>query len=276
MSRARPRLAALNGDTRVHLTGLDLLFWVAGFLENVGLLFVLWYRRRASGFPFFTALITLIVIKTIVLYFVLHYGTKDCYFYTYWSLTVLDTTLQLCVVYELASLVFRPLDAWASDLRSSFVWLVSLSLSVAFGLTWLASPPARTWMQAFATKGNLFAAALQSELFVAMMALSINARLPWKTHVAKIAQGLGAYSLLGVLIETGHSYFGVGRELPAFLVLSHVRMAAYLGCVSYWTISLWRNERPARRMTSEMREKMFTLQRLVEYDLRDLRSRKKL
>jgi hypothetical protein len=109
-----------------------------------------------------------------------------------------------------------------------------------------------------------------------MMALSINARLPWKTHVAKIAQGLGAYSLLGVLIETGHSYFGVGRELPAFLVLSHVRMAAYLGCVSYWTISLWRNERPARRMTSEMREKMFTLQRLVEYDLRDLRSRKKL
>ena len=189
---------------------------------------------------------------------------------------MLDTTLQLCVVYEIASRVFRPLDVWAHDVRSSFVWLVSLSLCVAFGLTWLASPPARTWMQAFATKGNFFAAALQSELFVAMMALSINARLPWKTHVAKIAQGLGAYSLIAVLIESGHSYFGVGRELPAFIVLSHVRMAAYLGCVNYWMISLWRDERPARTMTSEMREKMFTLQRLVEYDLQDLRSRKKL
>jgi hypothetical protein len=130
-------------------------------------------------------------------------------------------------------------------------------------------------MQAFATKGNLFAAALQSELFVAMMALSISARLPWKTHVAKIAQGLGAYSLLGVLIETGHSYFGVGRELPAFLILSHVRMGAYLVCVNYWMVNLWRDERPARRMTPEMREKMFTLQALVEYDLQDLRSRKK-
>ena len=62
--------------------------------------------------------------------------------------------------------------------------------------------------------------------------------------MAKIAQGLGAYSLLGVLIETGHSYFGVGRELPAFIVLSHVRMAAYLVCVNYWIISLWRKERP--------------------------------
>jgi type IV secretory pathway VirB2 component (pilin) len=189
---------------------------------------------------------------------------------------VLDTTLQLCVVYEIASRVFKPLDVWASDVRGNYAWLLALSLCVALGLTWLASPPAQTWMQAIATKGNLFAAALQSELFVAMMALSISARLPWKTHVAKIAQGLGAYSLLGVLIETGHSYFGVGRELPAFLILSHVRMAAYLVCVNYWMINLARDERPARRMTAEMREKMFTLQALVEYDLQDLRSRKKL
>jgi hypothetical protein len=257
----------------VRLTGLDLLFWAAGFAANLGLLFVLWYRRRARVFPFFTALITLNVGRTIVLYLVLRYAAENTYFYTYWSLIVLDTTLQLCVVYEIASRVFRPLDMWAPDLRTSFIWLMGLSLAVAFGLTWLASPPARTWILAFATKGNLFAAALLSELFVAMMALSINAGLPWKTHVAKIAQGLGAYSLVTVLIESGHSYFGAGRELPAFIVLSHVRMAAYLGCVTYWMITLWGEERLARRMTEEMREKMFTLQTRLEYYLRDLRSR---
>jgi hypothetical protein len=259
----------------VRLTGLDLLFWAAGFVANLGLLFVLWYRRRARVFPFLTALITLNVGRTIVLYLVLRYAAKNSYFYTYWSLIVLDTTLQLCVVYEIASRVFRPLDVWAHDLRTSFVWLMGLSLSVAFALTWLASPPARTWIQAFATRGNLFAAALLSELFVAMMALSINAGLPWKTHVAKIAQGLGAYSLITVLIESGHSYFGAGRELPTFTALSHVRMAAYLGCVTYWMINLWRDERPARRMTEEMRGKMFTLQTRLEYYLRDLRSREK-
>jgi hypothetical protein len=257
----------------MHLSGIDLLFWLLGFLGNLGLLVVLVYRRRAERFPFFTALITLNVIRTIILYLVLRYSTRDGYFYSYWSLSVLDTILQLCVVYEVASRVFRPLDVWAHDVRGSFVWLFGLSLSVAFLLTWLASP---TWMQSFTTKGNLFTAALQSELFVAMMALSIHVRLPWRTHVAKIAQGLGAYSLLGVLIETGYSYFGIGRELPRFIVLSHVRMAAYLVCVNYWIISLWRKERTVRTMTPEMREKMFTLQMLLEYDLEDLRSRKEL
>ena len=80
----------------MRLTGLDLLFWAAGFVANLGLLFVLWYRRRARVFPFLTALITLNVGRTIVLYLVLRYAAKNSYFYTYWSLIVLDTTLQLC------------------------------------------------------------------------------------------------------------------------------------------------------------------------------------
>ena len=259
----------------MHLTGLDLLFCAAGFLENVGLLFILWYRRRAKSFPFFTTLITLNVARTIVLYFVLDYGTKQGYFYTYRSLALFDVMVLLCIVYELASRVFRPLGEWAGDVRTSLVWLASLSVTVALGLTWLASPPARMWMQAVVSKGLLFSAALMSELFVGMMALSLSARLPWKTHVAKIAQGLGAYSLISVLIETGHNYVGVGRDVPAYIVLSHVRMAAYLGCVTYWIIMLWRDERPSREMTEEMRVRLFTLQRWVEYDLQGLRSRKK-
>ena len=89
----------------MHLSGIDLLLWLVGFLENLGLLTVLVYRRRAERFPFFTALITLNVIRTIVLYLVLRYSTKDGYFYSYWSLSVVDTILQLCVIYEVASRV---------------------------------------------------------------------------------------------------------------------------------------------------------------------------
>jgi hypothetical protein len=259
----------------MHLTGLDLFFWAAGFLENLGLLFTLWYRRRAKVFPFFTALITLNILRTIVLYFVLRLRTGQDYFYAYWSLTMLDTILQLCIVYEIAGRVFRPLGGWARDVRSALLWLVSVSIMVALGLSWLATPPAHTWMQAVVAKGNFFAEALMSELFVLMMALSISARLPWKTHVARIAQGLGAYSLFSALIEAGHTYFGVRQYALTFLLLSHMRMAAYLCCVNYWIIMLWRREEPARELTENMRERMFTLQRRVEYDLQDLRSRKK-
>jgi hypothetical protein len=259
----------------MHLTVLDFLFWAAGLVLNLGLLFTLWYRRRTREFPFFTALITLNVLRTIALYCVLRLGRKEDYFYSYWLLTILDTILELCIVYEIASRVFRPLGGWARDVRGTLLWLVSMSILAALGLSWLASPPARTWMQAVVTKGNLCAEALMSELFVLMMALSISARLPWKTHVAKIAQGLGAYSLFSLLIEAGHAYFGVGGEVPTFIFLSRARIAAYLFCVSYWTIMLWRQEQPARELTEDMRERIFTLQRRVAYDLQDLRSRKK-
>lgn len=94
--------------------------------------------------------------------------------------------------------------------------------------------------------------------------------------MAKIAQGLGAYFLLGVLIEAGPSYFGVCRESPAFIVLSHLRMAVYLACVNYWIISLWRGKRRVRTIAPGIREKMFTLQMRLNYDLEDLRLRKEL
>jgi hypothetical protein len=259
----------------MHLTNLDFLFWAVAFVENLGLFFVLWYRRRARSFPFFTALTALSILRTIVLYFLLRYGSKESYFYTYWSLATLDTILELCVAYEIAGRVFRPVGVWARDVRSSFLWLLGLSVTAAGVLSWLASPPARLWVQGIVTKGNLFAATLVSELFVAMMGLSVSAGLPWKTHVAKIAQGLGTCSLVTMLIEIGHSYFGVGREIPAFVFLSHVRIAAYLGCVIYWIVTLWREEQPGRQMTEEIREELVTLQRRIEYDLQDLRSRTK-
>ncbi len=260
----------------MHLTGLDCFLWAVSFLCNLGLLFVLCYRRLGKSFPLFTALTILCVIRAVVMYFVLNHGSKQTYFVTYWCLAVVDTMLQLGIVYEIASRVFRPVGVWARDVRGSFLWILGLSVTVALGLSWLASPPAQTWMRSFVTKGTLFAAALISELFVLMMALSISARLPWRTHLAKIAQGLGAYSLVSVVIETGHSYFGVGREVRAFVFLSHIRIAAYVACVAYWAVMLWRKEQPSREMTQEMRDRLFTLQRRVEYDLQALRSRSKL
>ncbi len=131
-------------------------------------------------------------------------------------------------------------------------------------------------MQSLATKGNLFAATLMSEMFVAMMLLSAIARRPWRTHVAKIAQGMGIYSLVSVLIETGHSYFGIGEEIPAFLVLSHLRMTIYLGCVIYWMIYLCVTRPPRERFRLKSAKGCSLYKHSWDYDLQVLRSREKL
>jgi hypothetical protein len=259
----------------MQLTGLDLLFWAAGLGAHLVLLSVLWIRRRFKVFPIFTAFVVANVGRTVVLCFVRLFGTRASYFYTFWSLGTLDTVLQLAVVYEMYSLTFRPLGIWARDLRGAFVWLVTGSIAIAAGLTWLASPHARLWIQVIMIKGSFFSSACMSELFVGMMVLAVKAGLPWKTHVARISQGLGVYSIIDVLIEAGHSYFGLERDSQAYTTLSHFRMTAYLLCLVYWIAMLWRKAPDSRRLPDNMRGQLTQLQNMVDSDLEKIRARQR-
>jgi hypothetical protein len=259
----------------MRLTGFDLLFWAAGFGAHLILLSVLWIRRRFTVFPVFTAFIVANVLRTAALSLVQIYGTRASYFYTYWSLAVLDTALQLCVVYEMYSLTFRPLGRWARDLRGAFMWLVTGSIAVAAGLTWLAAPHARLWMQVVIIKGGFFSSAWMSELFVGMVVLAVNAGLPWKTHVARISQGLGVFSIFDVLIEAGHSYLGLERDSLTYTALSHFRMTIYLFCLVYWIVMLWRNAPDSKKLSDKMRGQLLQLQNIVDSDLEKIRARKR-
>jgi hypothetical protein len=258
----------------MHLTGLDLLLWAASFAVHVILLLVLCIRHRVRTFPLFTTFISANILRTIALYLIAHFGTRATYFYTYWYLAIFDVFLQLCVVYELASGIFRPLGVWATDVRRSFAWLGSLSVTVAAALAWLASPPTKLWMQSIMIKGNLFSAALMSELFVCMIALSVTVGLPWKTHITRIAQGLGVYSIIDVLVEAAHSYFGLARDNRTYEHLSHLRIVVYLVCTFFWIVTLWRDAPRPRALSEQMRRDLLALQERVEYRLQNLRSRR--
>ena len=259
----------------MQLTGLDLLFWATGLGAHLVLVSVLWIRGRFKVFPIFAAFIFANVGRTLTLYFVRLLGTKAGYFYTFWSFGIIDTVLQLAVVYEMYSLTFRPLGVWARDLRGAFFWLVTGSLAVAAGLTWLAAPHARLWMQVVIIKGSFFSSVCMSELFVGMIVLAVKAGLPWKTHVARILQGLGVYSILDVLIEAGHSYLGLERESQAYTALSHFRMTAYLLCLAYWIVMLWSNAPNSRKLPENMRGQLIQLQNRVDSDLEMIRARKR-
>jgi hypothetical protein len=259
----------------MQLTGLDLLFWAAGLGAHLVLLSVLWIRRRFKIFPIFTAFVFSNIGRTVTLYLVRLLGTKAGYFYTFWSFGILDTVLQLAVVYEMYSLTFRPLGVWARDLRGAFLWLASGSVAVAAALTWLAAPHARLWMQIVIIKGSFFSSACMSELFVGMIVLAVKAGLPWKTHVARIAQGLGVYSIIDVLIEAGHSYLGLERDSQAYAMLSHFRMAAYLFCLAYWIVMLWRNEPDSRKLPENMLGQLILLRNMVNSDLEMIRARER-
>ncbi len=186
---------------------------------------------------------------------------------------ILDHVLQLSVTHELARDVFCPTGTWAPDIRKGFLILVLASLAIALVLACLPSPPEKTVLGMLLDRGNLFSSALQCELFVGMIAFSSTANLPWNTHVARIAQGLGFYSLIGLLTEAGHNI--LTRNTMAYESLTYVRMSTYLICSTYWIVMLWLPAPAPQELPEEARRQLFTLQRRVEYDLRKLRALKR-
>jgi hypothetical protein len=215
------------------------------------------------------------VLGTIVLYLIYPSGNQRsysyAYFYTYWGFAALDLFLQLGVVYEIASYVFRPVGGWAIDVRRRLVALIALSIFVAIALAWLSSPRAHEWREALAMRGSLFSAALFAELFVGMTALSVTAGLPWRTHAARIAQGFGVYSIFCIVLEAGNSYFGLANGTTASMTMTRVRMMLYLLCLAYWIVTLWRPEPRPEHLPDEVESYLKLLRTQTAASLKTLR-----
>lgn len=254
----------------MELLSFDRFLWAAASCGNLLLLFVLLNRKRAPAFPVFTALIASSIARTIILIFLL--GHAHAYALAYWSMSVVDEVLQLLIVYELALHVFRPTGVWAQDVWRTFLGLAGIGAILAAGLTWLDIPATTDPTQAYFLRANFFSSALMSELFVAMLALSATSGLPWKTHVARIAQGFGVYSIVSVGRDIVTSVLGIRHATSVFVASSHVRILTYLACEAYWIVTLWQEAPAPRALPERMRTQIYVLQRQIEYDLERIRT----
>lgn len=254
------------------LSAFDRFVWATSLYGLVLLFLVLWIRRRAKSFPLFTTYIVWSFVEAIVLYFVFYHLSQRAYFYSYWLLETVDEALQLLVFYELSVQVFCPTGVWARDVRNTFVGLVCASTLVALLLSWLAQPVTRLPIQTFLLRSNFFTAALLSELLVGTMVLSATVGLPWKTHAARIAQGLGAFSVICVAKDIVSNYVGISRDTHAFNELDHIKTLTYLACETYWIVTLWPEAPAPRELPEAMRMMIYTLERQVEYDLMRIRA----
>ncbi|HZL28893.1 MAG TPA: hypothetical protein VFC39_20375 [Acidobacteriaceae bacterium] len=241
------------------MTALDLVFWVAGFLSNVVLLFVLWKRHRAHRFPIFTTMIAFAICRTLALFFTHRYGSGRAYFYAYWTLAIVDVALQLLVLYEAASQVFCPGGHWAPGVRRIFLWMIAASAILAAGLAWLANPESETIKRAVVIRGNFFASVLISELFVGMIVLSVTTGLPWRTHVARIVQGLGVVAIVGILVEALQSSFGHFRGTDVYQFLSHIQIGTYMVTLTFWNITLAKDAPEPRALPEQLRRQLLHL-----------------
>lgn len=118
-----------------------------------------------------------------------HYG-DSLYSHTYWSLAILDAGLQFALIVEIAGKVFRPQGSWAIDVRGKLLLWLLVSFVIAVVLAELQHPKGDDALQVHALRIGFLSIILNAELFTGMMALSSQAGLNWKGHVASIATGL--------------------------------------------------------------------------------------
>ncbi|HEX5235771.1 MAG TPA: hypothetical protein VFW25_10630 [Silvibacterium sp.] len=259
----------------MHVGYIDLLLWAAAFAGHITLLAVIFVRHRIRAFPLFTVLIAVNVLKSLILYLTFLQGSKSSYFYTYVFFLILDLTLQLAVVFEMASRVFRPVNSWGRDVARNLFSLAIASVLLAVGLTFLAQPHTRLPVKAAIIRFDLFSAVLVSALFVGFVVLSVRAALPWRTHVARISQGLAVYSVVDVVLESARTCFGLNTTTALYVLLSQVRIAVYCACLVYWIVTLWQDAPAPKSLNSQMRWQLAALQDRVAHDLASIRLRRK-
>jgi hypothetical protein len=253
---------------------LDNALWAASFTSTLILFAVLLFRKRWQQFPVFTTLIGYYVLENIVGFLVLRYDPL-LYPKVYWIIFAIDFLLQVALIVEVARVVFQPTGTWVHDERTGFAIAGIVGALIAAGLTFAVHPSVPKTIDAWGIRAYLFTSLIFCELFLVAMFAAQKVGLVSKNHVMRLGQGLTAWALVSAMVDVAHSYYGT-THLHDFNTLEHVRTAAYIGAVLYWTVSFWLAEPERRELPEEMQKYLVALHAKVQYDATQVSSAQNL
>jgi hypothetical protein len=252
----------------MRFTWEEIALWIGGTAALATLFAVLISKGRAKQFPFFTSLVGFDALQSIVLVLVM--GRVRVYNGLFWGGQVVDFTLQLAVVFEIARQVFKPFGKWATGARSFWVAACGVSLVAALGLTFVASPHAPTFAWAWVIKGDLFAIMFTCMVSIAVLVTARQHGLAWRNHVMGLAQGWTFWAFVTFVVETCHSYFGYMDTW--FVRLADIGTLAGIAAQIYWIFIFWQEE-PSRVISPERQKILVEQQRQLDYYVDKLVSR---
>ena len=249
----------------MNLSLLDTVLWAAGFIGNAALLFALIYKGRPRTVPWFTAWISFGLLYTITLFFAFRLGSKHTYAVLYWTGAFLDLILQLAVVVEIASYVFRRDGRWVAG-AGVRIFAMGLSAPVFAGLmAWRMTPAASSALDAWDSRASLFTTVVVCLLFTAVLLVSQQVGVGWRSLILREGYGFIVLVIVAFVTDTLHAYW---RTVEHFSELEHVRMVAYLGTVVYWTVVFWLPERVMTIPDGSANKRLEALRR--ELELREI------
>ena len=246
----------------MNLSLLDTFFWAAGFICNAALLSVLVYKRRFRTVPWFTTWITFGIVYTITLFVAFRVGSKHLYAVLYWGGAFLDLLLQLAVVLEIATYVFRRGEHWVEGAKVRFALMGICAPLIAGLMAWQMTPAATSSLDAWVSRDSLFTTVVVCILFSAVMVVSQQVGVGWRNLVLREGYGVIGMAVVAFVTDTLHAYW---RTIEHFSQLEHLRMVAYLGTLVYWMVVFWLPERVMSVADPVANKHLEAMRRELEY-----------
>lgn len=218
------------------LSHVAMALWAAGLFGNAALLAILLLRSRNRVVPWFTGWVSFNLLFTIVLFATYRLATKQTYTYVYWSGAFVDLTLQVAIVLEIARYVFRRGDRWVGDARARLFSAGVVAIVAGVLMAAMMKPITSSKLAAWGARADLGCTVLITLLFTAVMVVSHQLGVSWRSLVLREGYGVAVWSVVSFITDTLYAYW---RTASHFTFLDDIRIAVYLGALGYWAITFW-------------------------------------
>ncbi len=246
----------------MHFLTFDGVIVAAGLLLEAALIFTFFRRGLAKIYPIFLLYLIVNLIEDPLTWVV---DTPGSHYYRryYFAISVLDSILQLLILFEVGRNVFRP-SKRAIPFPTWPIGLAGVLLCGAAAITLsphLQLSPLQQENQVF-FRLTLGLAILKVLMFAFMAGFAQFLGIGWKNHVLQLASGLAFYGAASLLFQIGISHASSGDHatfIAQYVQLTRYQAVAYLGTLGFWIWAFSRNEAPRKDFTPQMQQVLVTI-----------------
>jgi hypothetical protein len=235
--------------------GLDKVFYVIGIVTEAAVVGLLLYRRVWRTLPVFFLYCVWAILSDAVaftLFSAKGYGIKF-----YFTASIVDFTLQLSVLVELAWSVLRPLRA---SLSRKALWVVAAVVLAVGAAIWPFAAiaglkyPSQIWRLVIQLQQTV--SILRILFFLLLACCSQLLSLGWRDRELQVATGFGFYSLVSLAVATLNTRHATALQ---FSQLSRVVVVSFLCSLAYWVFSFAQKEAERREFSPQMQSVLLSL-----------------
>jgi hypothetical protein len=256
-----PSEAAMNSDSAIG---------VVAILTETAVIGLLIYRRVWRTLPVFFAYCVWALVSDGAAYGIKIFSQAGYGFNFYAQETVLDDSLQFCVLVELAWSVLRPLRANLSRMALFAVAAAVLAVGAAIwpfaGIAGLELP--RDWRLLVQLQQTV--SILRIVFFLVLAGCCHFLSMNWRSRELQVATGFGFYSFVSVAVAALNTHQSTGLQ---FAHLYRIVVVGFLCSLLYWVFSFAQKEAARQEFTPQMQSTLMALAKsahLIRQSLGDL------